>query len=752
MACRGGRSGKGQLVRRVLDVGLWLLFFALLMPAGFVGYVIGKEQASDEPAADRAAPGRRRDTGGIEAAPAFSADELPRSRRDGWLTNGGTLLEPALLAARRDRHRQRQDAEGRLADPPRRLRHRGEVLGRGAADRLRRRRSTSPPAPTTCSPSTSTPAKILWEYEANLDQKITTVCCGWSSRGVAIGDGKVYVGQLDGKLVALDQKTGKVVWATQVGRWQEGYTITARAALLRRPRRSPASPAASSRSAAACKAYDAKTGKLVWRFYTIPGPGELGHDTWPQDNDAWKHGGAPVWQTPAVDPELGLLYFSTGNAGARPQRQRARRRQPLHGVDRRRSTPKTGKYRWHFQQVHHDIWDYDSPEPGRAVRRRDRRRDARASRRPAKTGWVYILDRETGKPLLAIDEKPVPQEPRRRPRRRSRSRSYRPFFSHEVTDDGRRRDREARATGHGEEPCRVQGAQEIYTPFREEITVDRARPAGRHNWQPIELQPGDGDVLRLRACGRVSGYSSRSETTVPRGSRARSPTSAASSTTTGFGDARRATSRAIDATHRRDRVAEALAGVVLLGLGHDRRRARLRRPQRRRARGVRRRRPASPLWSFQTGAGANSTVTIFEQDGTQYVAFVAGGNALAATPHGDNLWLFSLDGTMDEVAGRRARARAPGTPARPPRRPRARATPRPARRSSRTTAPVVTASTARARTAARPDRERRADADAVRAQVTNGGGGMPAFKGTLSEQQIEDVASYVTERIAKNGG
>ena len=70
--------------------------------------------------------------------------------------------------------------------------------------------------------------KILWEYQAHLEQTISTVCCGWLSRGVALGDGKVYIGRLDGKLVALDQQTGKVAWETVVGRWQDGFTLTTR--------------------------------------------------------------------------------------------------------------------------------------------------------------------------------------------------------------------------------------------------------------------------------------------------------------------------------------------------------------------------------------------------------------------------------------------------------------------------------------------------------------------------------------------
>ena len=122
-----------------LDVGIWILFALLLLPAGAVGYVIGKDQASDEPATTEQAQAGEGADGqtGIESAPAFSADDLTAEPEDAWLTNGGTLDEPALLAARRDRHRQRQGPQGRLDDRPQGLRCRRQVLGRGPADRLR---------------------------------------------------------------------------------------------------------------------------------------------------------------------------------------------------------------------------------------------------------------------------------------------------------------------------------------------------------------------------------------------------------------------------------------------------------------------------------------------------------------------------------------------------------------------------------------------------------------------------------------
>ncbi|HWN38599.1 MAG TPA: PQQ-binding-like beta-propeller repeat protein, partial [Gammaproteobacteria bacterium] len=251
---------------------------------------------------------------------------------------------------------------------------------------------------------------ILWEYRANLDPANTSVCCGWTSRGLGLGDGKVFVGQLDGKLVALDQRTGKVAWSVQAERWQEGYSITA--APLYYDGLVYTGFAGGERGIRGrVKAFDARDGKLVWTFYTIPGPGEVGHDTWPQDNEIWMDGGAPVWNTPAVDPELGMIYFATGNPGP-DYNGSIRRGDNLFSTSIVAVDAKTGKYRWHFQQVHHDIWDYDAASPVTlfdvTIDGVVRKGIAEAS----KTGWVYILDRATGEPLVGIDERPVLQEPR----------------------------------------------------------------------------------------------------------------------------------------------------------------------------------------------------------------------------------------------------------------------------------------------------------------------------------------------------
>ena len=222
--------------------------------------------------------------------------------------------------------------------------------------------------------------------------------------------GKFYVGQLDARLVALDQRTGEPAWSIQAEKWQDGFTITS-APLYFNGMVITGFAGGEIGVRGRVKAYSAKDGSLLWTFYTIPGPGHIGHDTWPQTGEAWLHGGASVWQTPAVDPALGLLYLSTGNP-APDYNGVVRAGDNLFSASIVAIDVKTGQYRWHFQEVHHDIWDYDAPNPvvlfdlaaGGVTRK--------AIAQAGKTGWVYILDRTNGKPIVGIEERPVPQEPR----------------------------------------------------------------------------------------------------------------------------------------------------------------------------------------------------------------------------------------------------------------------------------------------------------------------------------------------------
>jgi alcohol dehydrogenase (cytochrome c) len=152
------------------------------------------------------------------------------------------------------------------------------------------------------------------------------------------------------------------------------------------------------------------------------------------------------------------------------------------------------------------------------------------------------------------------------------------------------------------------------------------------------------------------------------------------------------------------------------------------------------------LWHYQTGAGANSTVTVFERDGSEHIALLAGGNALAASPHGANLWVFSLGGKREPVKAGGAGAGVGHAGEAP--------TVGDAAAGEQVFTDNCSGCHGLDGTGANggPSLVSKSDRDAVVRQVQNGGGGMPAFKGTLSEKEIQDVASYVTQRIAKEGG
>jgi len=152
----------------------------------------------------------------------------------------------------------------------------------------------------------------LWTHLSSIPQNMNTICCGWDARGLGLGEGKVFVAQLDGTLVALDQQTGNLVWAAKNARWQDGFTMTM-APLYYKGLVIVGVSGSEFGARGSETAYDAKTGHRVWRFYTVPTPGDIGSGSWP-NNTEWQHGGATIWNAPAVDVNTGIMTFSTANA------------------------------------------------------------------------------------------------------------------------------------------------------------------------------------------------------------------------------------------------------------------------------------------------------------------------------------------------------------------------------------------------------------------------------------------------------
>ena len=235
-----------------------------------------------------------------------------------------------------------------------------------------------------------------------------------SPPGVALGDGKVFVGLMDGRVAAVSQATGEFLWTTQIG-----YTP---------PKTGQAVPGAPIYANGVVftglangdwafrgkvVALDGETGEELWHFWTIPGPGEPGHDTWPQEGefkDVWLQGGGGVWKIGNVDPELGLVYFVTGNAVPMFGGE-AREGDNLYTASILALDMRTGELRWHYQVVRHDIWDADiaiAPLLYHAETADGFRKGLAALRAD---GYIFLLDRATGDPIHPIEERPVPQDP-----------------------------------------------------------------------------------------------------------------------------------------------------------------------------------------------------------------------------------------------------------------------------------------------------------------------------------------------------
>jgi quinohemoprotein ethanol dehydrogenase len=471
--------------------------------------------------------------------------------------------------------------------------------------------------------------EILWQYTANLPAELPSVCCGWNNRGVALSDDKVFMGRLDGKLVALDRETGKPVWAIQAELPEENFSITP-APVYYDDLVITGFAGADRGTRGRVKAYDADDGRLVWTFYVIPGPGEPGHETWPQDNDAWKYGGGAVWQTPAIDPELGLVYFSTGNAGP-DYNGTVRAGDNLYTVSIVAVELATGKYRWHFQQVHHDIWDYDSSNPVVLMDLRIGGRARKAIVEVGKTGWAYILDRETGEPIVGIDERPVPQEPRQA------TAATQPFPRGDSVVP--------QQVDIAPEGIELVNAGRIFTPFvGEDPTIVKPGIWGGANWPPSSYDP---QAQRLFVCassvlnGFTGGGDPNFAPPVPGGRYAGGQPMTPRMPRTGIIAAMDMTTNTVAWRYRWPE--QCYSGTLATGgnlLFVGRNDGRLTALDSR---------TGQPLWQFQTGAGMHAPVSTFTHEGKQYVLAYSAGNALIGSARGDSVWLFGLDGTLAPV-------------------------------------------------------------------------------------------------------
>ncbi len=443
-----------------------------------------------------------------------------------------------------------------------------------------------------------------WEYVHPLT--MTVMCCGPVNRGVAFYDGHVYMATLDGKLVALDTATGDVAWQTQVVDNTLGYSLT-HAPLAVAGKIIVGASGAEYGIRGRLSAYDAATGKLVWRWYSIPSPDEggwwgkwvttdpfgtpLNRDIAQEKRDsakyadAWKTGGGSIWQTPAVDLQRNLIILGVDNAS--PDMDGAiRPGDNLYTNSIVALDLSTGKLKWYLQEVAHDTWDYDAISPPVLFDTKDSTgATVPAVAQAGKTGWVYVMNRATGAPI-----------------RRSV-----PFVKQENM---------------------------FARPTREGVLVMPGGNGGSE-WSPTAYSPQTGYMYVL-GLNEHNIFKLRPEVRHPPASWLGGVWYSASPNTLDNG-----TFTAVDLQTGRivwqdtlpdPMVGGALAtagGLVFVGtkdrrfIAYDARSGR-------------------KLWTYTASAGVNAPPVSYEIDGRQYIAVAAGGNFQINAPRGDELLVFAL--------------------------------------------------------------------------------------------------------------
>lgn len=236
----------------------------------------------------------------------------------------------------------------------------------------------------------------IWSYQRPVPEGLS-LCCGRVNRGAAILEDKLYVGTLDAHLVALDARTGELVWEVELADHEQGFSIT-HAPLALDGLIVVGVSGGEFGIRGFLDAYDADTGERAWRFSTIPGPAEPGHDSW--SGDSWKRGGGPTWMTGSYDPDLGLVYWGVGNPSPVYQGD-VRMGDNLYTNSVIALDTETGRLQWYFQFTPHDEHDWDANQVPVLV-------DAELAGAPRKlmlfankNGFYYVLDRVNGEFVAA---------------------------------------------------------------------------------------------------------------------------------------------------------------------------------------------------------------------------------------------------------------------------------------------------------------------------------------------------------------
>jgi len=455
---------------------------------------------------------------------------------------------------------------------------------------------------------------IVWRYEPEYEEGFTAMlCCGPIHRGVALKDDLVYVLRLDAKLVALGRADGKIAWEQKVDEWKNGVTTNS-APLIVGDHVIVGVSGGEYGVRGYLKSYNAKTGALEWTTYTIPAPGEPGSETWPKD-DSWKSGGGPTWITGSYEVETNTLYWGVGNPGSWAYETHPGDNlwtESMLALD-----PDTGKIKWGFQYTPNDPWDYDGMATPILVDITIDGQPRKAAVVSNRNGFFYAIDRSNGTfiyalPLVEGINWTTGLDPK----------TGRPAINEAL---------KPKIGGPRIEPIipGLEGGTNWFPPAYDPelglffVAVNQWG-MGLQAWEKSKLtyKPGDfyqGADYQMYRMGDTIGRI-----------------------------------KAIDVANKKvawevESPLPLFAGMLVtkggvLITGDQRGRAL-----------VMDAKTGKLLWKFQTGSGINASPITYELDGKQYIAILSGMGGdptfYYSAPKGGMLWVFAIDGKVDEGEG-----------------------------------------------------------------------------------------------------
>ena len=452
---------------------------------------------------------------------------------------------------------------------------------------------------------------ILWRYEPEYGDGFNAMlCCGPIHRGVALAGDLVIVARLDARLVALNRADGKIVWDVPIDDWKRGVTTNS-APLVVKDRVIIGVSGGEYGVRGYLKAFNVKTGELEWQTYTIPAPDEPGSETWPKD-DSWKTGGGPTWLTGSYDADTDTLYWGVGNPGSWQSDQHPG--DNLWTDSMLALDPNTGKIKWGYQYTPNDDWDYDGMATPILVDVTIDGKPTKAAVVSNRNGFFYAIDRTDGHFLYAI---PLVEginwttglDPK----------TGKPTINEAMKPVANGKTVEKIIPG-------LEGGTNWFPPAFDPSTgvlfvADNQWGMGLTSWEKGKLHYKPGDVYQgvdyqMYRMGDTIGHL-----------------------------------RAIDVANKKvlwdvpsplplfSGILATKGGVVFTGdqrgrlLAYDSK-------------------TGKELWKFQTGSAINASPITYELDGKQYVAILSGlggdPSFYYSAPKGGMLWVFAIDGKVDE--------------------------------------------------------------------------------------------------------